>query len=267
MTTGEQTPDTAPGARPPGRGGPRTGGGLLGIVTPNSRTHWTLLVLGSAAGIAFNAVVFVGGAVRPGYDAVAQPMSALSLGPDGWVQVTNFVLFGIAGCVTAFAWRPTLAPGPGAVWYPRLRVLAAVALIGAGLFSQDPGRGFPAGVAAPPIPTLHQQIHNVVSYVSLTTTVAELLILAHRFRREGPAWRGWATAATTAALSMMVFLATFGILIADDGPGGIFEKLASLTPTLFGIALVAQLLIRRDARITGSPRGRPPGAEGVEMPR
>ena len=49
---------------------------------------------------------------------------------------------------------------------------------------------------------------------------------------------------------MMVFLAVFGILTAQHGPGGIFEKLASLTPSLLGIALAGRLFLQRDARIS-----------------
>jgi hypothetical protein len=60
---------------------------------------------------------------------------------------------------------------------------------------------------------------------------------------------------------MMIFLAMFGILIAHGGPGGIFEKLASLTPTVFGIALTCRLIARRDASIT-----RPTGMGGTQLP-
>jgi hypothetical protein len=223
--------------------------GLLGRVVPNSRLHWALLILGLAGSIAFNVTWFVEGLLRPGYDPVAQPISALSLGAGGWVQITNFAVFGAIGCVSAFAWRPTLAPGLGATWYPRLRIIAGVAMIGAAIFSQDPSMGFPVGVPALAHLSVHAQIHNAVSYISLTTTVAELLILARRLHRE-PSWRGWAPAALTAGVLMMVFLAVFGILTAQHGPGGTFEKLASLTPSLFGIALAGRLLLQRDARIS-----------------
>ena len=228
--------------------------GLLGRVVPNSRSHWALLILVLAGGIAFNLTWFIDGLLRPGYDPLVQPMSALSLGSGGWVQITNFVVFGAIGCLSAFAWRPTLAPGLGATWYPRLAIIAGVAMIGAAIFSQDPSMGFPVGVPALAHPSGHAQIHNAVSYIALTTTIAGLLILARRLHRE-PSWRGWAPAALTTGVLMMVFLAVFGILTAHHGPGGIFEKLASLTPSLLGIAIAARLLLQRDARISmRSPR-------------
>ncbi len=57
---------------------------------------------------------------RPGYDWLSQPVSALSLGPGGTVQVVNFIAFGTLGCITALAWRLTLTGGIGETWYPRL---------------------------------------------------------------------------------------------------------------------------------------------------
>jgi Protein of unknown function (DUF998) len=96
------------------------------------------------------------------------------------VQVVNFIAFGIVGCLTAFAWRPTLAGGLGAVWYPRLAVLAGLAMIGTGIFSLDPGRGYPPGIPAPAHPSAHAQVHNVASYISLAVTVAGLPTSAGR---------------------------------------------------------------------------------------
>jgi hypothetical protein len=226
--------------------------GPLGWVTPDSRLHWGLLALGVAGSLLFNLTYLLDGWLRPGYDWIRQPMSALSLGPGGAVQAANFVIFGAIGVVTAVAWRATLGSGLGATWYPRLRVAAGLAMIGAGLFSQDPGNGYPVGVAAPGQPSAHATVHQIVSFVSLTLTVAELLILARRFARE-PQWRGWSTLAILAAVMMMGFLATFGTLAGSQGSGGIFEKLASATPTIFGIAVVVRLFARRDARITSIP--------------
>jgi hypothetical protein len=222
--------------------------GLLDAVAPNSRLHRGLLLLGLVGSVVFTLTWFLDGLLRPGYDSVAQPISALSLGPGGWVQAANFALFGAIGVVAAFAWRPTLAGGFGAVWYPRLRVLAGVAMIGAAIFAQDPGHGYPVDVPALGTPSGHAELHNLVSFVSLTLTVTELVILARRLHRE-PRWRGWAPVAALAAVAMMGFLAAFGVLMAQDGPGGIFEKLASLTPSLFGIALTARLLTRDEARL------------------
>ena len=79
-------------------------------------------------------------------------MSALSLGPGGWVQMTNFIVFGVVGICFALALRATLAPGRGATWAPILQAVAGLSMITAGVFAQDPSAGYPAGVVRPPPP-------------------------------------------------------------------------------------------------------------------
>lgn len=239
-------PQTAEGSSNRNDPGPA---GRLSLVTPNSRVHWGLLVLGVAGAVAFNATVFVDGALRAGYDWLRQPMSALSLGAGGAVQITNFIAFGVLTCLTAPAWRATLAPGRGHRRYPRLRLVAGLAMVGAGLFPQDPALGFPLGASAPAHPSWHAQLHLVMAITSLVANFGELLVLSRRLAGE-PRWRGWDRAALASGVLMAVFLAAFGFLTAQHSYGGIFEKLASLAPTLFGIALTLRLVINRDARIS-----------------
>lgn len=139
--------------------------------------------------MAFNATCLIDGVFRHAYDQFSQPVSALSLGPGGAVQVVNFIASGILGCLTAFAWRPTLAGGLGAVWYPRLAVLAGLAMICPGIFTLDRGKGYPPGIPAPAHPGVHSQVHDVASCISLTVTVAGLIIwpAVSRVSRNGAA--------------------------------------------------------------------------------
>jgi hypothetical protein len=75
--------------------------------------HWVLLAIGAGGRLLFAITFVVEGLERPGYDSLVQPLSALSLGPGGWMQITNFIVFGLANIATAFGWRATLAPGLG----------------------------------------------------------------------------------------------------------------------------------------------------------
>ena len=86
---------------------PRTGldGGALSV------RAWLLLAAGIVGGLAFTGVYLAEGATRAGYRALAQPISALSLGPGGWVQQLNFIVFGVLVCASAAGWRSVLAPG------------------------------------------------------------------------------------------------------------------------------------------------------------
>ncbi|HUZ36780.1 MAG TPA: DUF998 domain-containing protein [Streptosporangiaceae bacterium] len=232
---------------PAAAGGARTR--LLGRVTANSRTHWALLTLNVAGALAFYATFLIDGAVRAGYSPLDQPVSALSLGPGGWVQSASFVLFGAVGCATAFAWAATLAGGLGGTWVPRLQLLAGLAMIVTGLFAQDPANGFPLGAATPAHPSVHAQVHLLASYVSFLATVATLVIMARRFARE-PRWRGWASATVIAVVWMIGCLAAFGALTAHHGPAGVFEKAATVPATLISVVLIARLMAARDARLS-----------------
>src|SRR6516164_10917709 len=103
---------------------------------------WLLLAAGTAGGLVFTGVYLAEGATRAGYRALAQPISALSLGPGGWVQQLNFIVFGVLVCASAAGWRAALAPGRGALGFPVLRVAAGVGLVMDGLFSQHRAGGY-----------------------------------------------------------------------------------------------------------------------------
>jgi hypothetical protein len=221
-------------------------------VRPNSVAHRTLLWVGAATSVLFNVAVIVDGAFRQGYDPLAQPMSALSLGPNGWVQVTGFLVFGVVQVITAVAWRASLAGGFGVSAYPVVKVISGAAMIAAGLFSQDPANGYPVGVLMPRIPSVHAVVHQFVSFVSLTAAVVGLVLLAIRFFRE-PRWRGWAPWALVSAVAMMGALAVFGALSSQHGDAGAFEKLASWMPTIYGTLVTIRLLTGEDARVATGP--------------
>src|SRR5262249_57191439 len=107
------------------------------------------------------------GATRAGYRALAEPISALSLGRGGWRQRLSFVVCGVLVCASAAGWRAALAPGRGAVAFPVLRVAAGVGLVMDGLFAQDPSGGYPPGARAAGA-TGHGQVHTPFPRVTIT---------------------------------------------------------------------------------------------------
>jgi Protein of unknown function (DUF998) len=235
-------------ARPPGCG---PGCGWRRIPGPTR----LLLGAGLVGSVLFTATFLLDGAFRPGYGTLRQPMSALSLGPGGWVQATNFIVFGVLTCASALGWRATLAPGLGAVWYPRLKLAAGLMLITAGVFSQDPALGYPPGVPTPASASMHSQIHNVAAVAALGATIAGMFVLARWLRRE-PRWRGWGRYAGLTGAGMIAFLAAFGATLDQGTVGSLFEKLATIAAAAFSIALLARLLLHH-ARVATTAPGRP----------
>ncbi len=207
---------------------------------PSPATIKRLLALGMAGSVLFTVAYLIEGVTRPGYDAWRQPISALSLGPGGWVQAANFILFGLLILISTIGYRAALAPGLGATAVPVLRVLAALGVITDGLFAQDPANGYPVGVATAVAPTLHGTIHQLAAIVAITALAASSVVFAARFARES-GWRMWAPFAVLAGVLTIVFIAAFGTSIAH-GPAGLLERLAGGTQSVFGLAVAARLL-------------------------
>lgn len=105
-----------------------------------------LLVGGMLAGPIFVGSALVQGFTRDGFDFRRHPVSVLSTGELGWIQILTFLVTGLLAIGAARA-LTRVAPD-GTVWLPRLFTLYGIGLVGAGVFSADPGDGFPAGTPA-----------------------------------------------------------------------------------------------------------------------
>jgi uncharacterized membrane protein len=217
---------------------PRLNGALL------SRTALLLIACGTLGGVLFAVTYLVEGATRPGYDAWQQAISALSLGPGGWMQQVNFVVFGVLALISAFGWRTALAPSVGATWYPILKGMTGIGLIVDGFFSQDPALGYPVG-AVVGSPSAHGIVHNLFAFVTITAIAVSAFILARRFAAE-PRWRGWALYVLATGVLTIVFIAIFGALNNHSGAAsGLFERLATGINTILSLAVFTRLLLDR----------------------
>jgi hypothetical protein len=218
---------------------------------------WLLLGAGTVGGLVFTGAYLAEGATRAGYRALAQPISALSLGPGGWVQQLNFIVFGLLVCASAAGWRAALAPGRGAVAFPALRVIAGVGLLMDGLFAQDPSGGYPPGVPVG-ASTVHGQLHTLFAMITITALAAGCFVLAARFAAE-PAWRSWAVPAAAAGVATIVFIAAFGAAGGHGGVAGLWERAAGGATSALTVAVLVRLAVlsRRAARARrpGPPAG------------
>src|SRR6516225_4586299 len=221
---------------------------------------WLLLAAGTAGGLVFTGVYLAEGAARAGYRALAQPVSALSLGPGGWVQQLNFIVFGMLVCLSAAGWRAALAPGRGAWAFPLLRVIAAVGLVMDGLFAQDPSGGYPPGARAGAA-TIHGQLHTLFAMITITALAAGCFVLAARFAAE-PGWRRWAVCAAAAGVATIVFIAAFGAAGGHGGVAGLWERAAGAATSVLTVAVLARLAVL-SRRATRARHLRPTGGEAA----
>ncbi|WP_328460909.1 DUF998 domain-containing protein [Actinoplanes sp. NBC_00393] len=137
----------------------------------------------AVAGPLWAAVSLAQVATRDGFDLMRHPLSLLSTGSLGWLQIANFV---VAGVLMVF--------GAGSLegrWAPRLIRVAGFGMIAAGLLVMDPGGGFPAG--HPEVPTTmswHAIGHMAAGTITFTALIAACYVLARRFAARGSSARG-----------------------------------------------------------------------------
>jgi hypothetical protein len=210
------------------------------VPVPRGLLLW--LTYGSLAPVFFTAVYLVEGATRPGYDAWLHSISALSLGPGGWLQQANFVFLGLNVVLVAVVWRRVLAAGAGATWYPIMRGLEGVSLVVIGLFSTDPEPGYPPGAAlVQPFSTLHGIVHFACLFAIIFAMMAGLFIMARRFWGD-PHWRGWVMYSVVGALLVNLLIALFGVANGHQfAYAGVLERLATNVEAIWGLVMLVRL--------------------------
>jgi Protein of unknown function (DUF998) len=177
-----------------------------------------------------------------GYDAWQQPVSALSLGPGGWVQQVNFVVFGILTVFSAFGWHQLLTPGRSSIVFSLYQSLAGLGLIVAGVFPLDPFPGYPPGVVLT-APTVHGTIHTVCAFTIIISFAAGCMVLARRFALE-PRWRGWAVYSMITGVLIVVFWILF--VTNSTGPAaGFVERLSAGSHALWSCLLLVTLFFQK----------------------
>ena len=163
-----------------------------------------LLACGIVAGPLFLAVGLTQALTRDGFDLSRHPLSLLSLGDLGWVQITNFVVSGLLAIAFAVGSRRVLHPGRAAVWGPRLLGLYGAGLVAGGVFVADPGAGFPPGApeGAPEQLSWHGALHAVAPPLAFLSLIVACLVIARRFA--GARERGWAAYSVATAVACLV---------------------------------------------------------------
>jgi len=178
-----------------------------------------LLFAGVIAGPLFVIVALVQMLTRPGFDILRHPVSLLSNGDFGAVQIANFLVTGLLFLVFALAVRRRLTPGAASVWAPIMFAVCGAGLIAGGLFSADPAYGFPSGApdGRPDTMSLAGTIHAFSPTIGFTGLVIALAVVAGRFWNQDQrplAVTTWIVSAITLALSLPVWPSVVTIFIA-----------------------------------------------------
>jgi len=142
-------------------------------------TTAALLACGAVAGPLFLVVVFIQAFTRRGFSMTIHPPSLLSLGDGGWIQVANFIVCGLLFVAAGAGLRRATR----ATWGPILIACVGAGMVIGGLFSADPGLGFPAGAPAgqPTTMTWHAMLHLTGFGIGYSALVAACFVYARRY--------------------------------------------------------------------------------------
>ena len=163
----------------------------------------TLLYLGIVAGPLFIAASLIQAFTRTGFDLARHPLSLLSLGSLGWVQILNFVVSGILYVLGAVGLRAALRQSRGGTWGPLFVGLSGIGLIIAGVFTADPGAGFPPGApAGAPTMSWHGLLHEIGFMLSFVGAIGACAVFARHYAALGR--RGWMVAALATPVAALV---------------------------------------------------------------
>ncbi len=158
----------------------------------------TAVWAGIIAPMLYVPIFVIAGLLRLGYDSRTMYISALALGPHGWVQILNSALFGLLLLVFA---RGISAATLSRTGHALLTIIGFGFII-LGFFVTDPAAGQR---------TIHGSIHQIIARIVLFLAPVSCFAFLPRFRQQKK-WRRlvW----TTRAAGTMVAIAVATLAIA-----------------------------------------------------
>ena len=150
----------------------------------------------------FVAIFTLEGWLRPGYQPLATYVSALSLGPRGWIQIANFIIFGALLFVFTRGVASQFPGGRAARSGLILLTLIALCYLFSGPFVMDPTCTPFSQV------TVHGTIHGILGAIAFMLMPVSCFVYARVFNLE-PKWhslRGWTLILGTISATALVLL-------------------------------------------------------------
>jgi hypothetical membrane protein len=176
------------------------------------------------------------------YSPLAEPVSALEAGPNGWIQQLNFVVFGLLTIAFAAGLHRSLRPTRAGIAGPALLTVSGVGLLLAAAF---PLREDAAGVTYDP------GGHIVAGITFFMTSAVGLIVLSRRIARD-PQWSSIAAYTLAAGITALAGFVAVGVFVMpDDAPlhqwGGLAQR-ALIILVLFPCRIVLSLRLLRTAK-------------------
>ena len=153
----------------------------------------------------FVTVFTIEGWLRPGYDPLKTYVSALSLGPRGWIQMVNFLLFGALLFIFTRAVALEFQIGKASRGGLVLLTIISICYFISGPFVMDP-TSTPLNQV-----TIHGTIHGIAGAIVFVLMPITCFVYLRRFRVD-PQWQSlqwWTLALGTISAAGSILLTLF----------------------------------------------------------
>jgi hypothetical membrane protein len=211
----------------------------LGVTTDRVPAVRVAALAGITGPIVFTVTFLVQQLARSAeYDPIAEPVSALEAGPNGWIQQANFVVFGVMLFVFALGVHRGVARSRFGILGPALLGVASIGLI---LAAALPLREDAAGATYDP------GGHFFAGITFFSSTSLAMLVLSRRLAKD-PRFRSLAIySAVCGALALVGFVVMGRFVMPDDAPlhdvAGLIQRVVIMVVTFpFLVALAVRLL-------------------------
>ena len=191
----------------------------------------------------------VDGATRPGYDPWRNFVSSLATGERGWIQVANFVAWGILAFAFSIGLVRLRIVGPGV-----LIVLYGIAMVAVGVFVTDPSIGYPPGALTEH--TTHGQLHSVAALAAFLLNAVAAVVTAAHFASD-PRWLAFVRYSVLTGLAVLAFFLASAVLPVLDArgawpnaPAGFVQRISIIVGLTWFSALAFRLW--REGRVAGT---------------
>jgi hypothetical membrane protein len=195
--------------------------------------------------VLFVIVFAIEGLLRPGYSPIRMYMSELSLGPCNWIQILNFIIFGILLLLFTRGSAAVFHKGKPSKAGPILFAIIGFSLLVSGSLATDPETIFSNQTS------WHGTLHGIFGALVFSLAPVSCFVFFRRFR-EHPKWqllKWWTFVAGLIFVIAIVFMKIGeSPLNAINAWIGLIQRVALVT-YLIWIFTFALVLYKKQARL------------------
>jgi hypothetical protein len=128
---------------------------------------------------------------RDGFDITRHPLSFMSLGDLGWIQILNFIVTGLLVIAGAIGLRHIAQADKRLRRGALLLGIYGLGVVGGGIFVTDPALGFPPGTpdTYPETMSWHGLLHFLFGQIGFLALIIACFVYARHFAVNGqPGW-------------------------------------------------------------------------------